>query len=42
MQALVIVFLTLVIFAIVAGRYGVDSRDGFDPSSPARPGGRPL
>jgi hypothetical protein len=30
MQALVIVFTILVILAIVAGRYGVDSRDGFD------------
>jgi hypothetical protein len=30
LQALVIVFTILVILAIVAGRYGVDSRDGFD------------
>jgi hypothetical protein len=40
MQALVIVFITLVILAVGAGRYGVDSRDGFDRSRPGRPGGR--
>ena len=36
MQALVIVFITLVVFAIVAGRYGADSRDGFDGSPSGR------
>jgi hypothetical protein len=42
MQALVIVFTILVVLAIVAGRYGVDSRDGFDRSSPDRPSGPGL
>ena len=42
MQALVIVFAILVVLAVVAGRYGADSRDGFDRSAPSRPGGRGL
>jgi hypothetical protein len=36
MQALLIVLICLVILAILAGRYGVDSRDGFDWSPPDR------
>ena len=42
MQALVIVFAILVVLAVVASRYGADSRDGFDRSAPSRPGGRGL
>jgi hypothetical protein len=34
MQALLILLICLVILAIVAGRYGVDSRDGLDWSPP--------
>jgi hypothetical protein len=30
MQALLILFICLVALAILAGRYGVDSRDGHD------------
>jgi hypothetical protein len=44
MQALVIVLLTLVALAILAGRHGVDSRGGFDGSPldwPAGPGLQP-
>ena len=40
MQALVIVFAILVVLAIAAGRYGADSRDGFDRSAPGRSSGR--
>ena len=36
MQALLTIFMILVVFAIVAGRYGHDSRDGFGPSGQAR------
>ena len=36
MQALLTIFMILVVFAVVAGRYGHDSRDGFGPSG--RPG----
>ena len=36
MQALVILLICLVTLAILAGRYGVDSRDGFDWSPPDR------
>jgi hypothetical protein len=36
MQALLIVLVCLVILAILAGRYGVDSRDGLDWSPPDR------
>ena len=36
MQALLILLICLVILAIVAGRYGVDSRDGLDWSPPDR------
>ena len=32
MQALLI-FMTLVVFAILAGRFGRDSRDGFGPKA---------
>jgi hypothetical protein len=42
MQVLAIVFITLVILAVFAGRYGADSRDGFDRSPPGRPSGRSL
>jgi hypothetical protein len=37
MQALLILLICLVTLAILAGRYGVDSRDGLD-WSPPRPG----
>jgi hypothetical protein len=40
MQALVTVFIALMTLAILAGRFGVDSRDGFDGSPPGRPGSR--
>jgi hypothetical protein len=36
MQALLILFICLVTLAILAGRYGVDSRDGLDWSPPDR------
>jgi hypothetical protein len=36
MHALLILFICLVILAILAGRYGVDSRDGLDWSPPDR------
>jgi hypothetical protein len=36
MQALLILLISLVTLAIVAGRYGVDSRDGLDWSPPVR------
>jgi hypothetical protein len=36
MQALLILLLCLVTLAILAGRYGVDSRDGLDWSPPDR------
>ena len=36
MQALLIPLICLVILAILAGRYGVDSRDGLDWSPPHR------
>jgi hypothetical protein len=36
MQALLILLSCLVTLAILAGRYGVDSRDGFDWSPPHR------
>jgi hypothetical protein len=42
MQALAIVFAALVILAIAAGRYGVDSRDEFDLSPPGRSSGPGL
>ena len=34
MQALLILLICLVTLAILAGRYGVDSRDGWDRSPP--------
>jgi len=42
MQALLILLVCLVALAILAGRYGVDSRDGLDwsPPDPARHHGR--
>jgi hypothetical protein len=36
MQALLTIFMTLVVVAILAGRYGHDSRDGFGPSGRPR------
>ena len=39
MQALSIVLICLVALAVVAGRYGADSRDGLDWSPPGRAGG---
>ena len=36
MQALLILLFCLVTLAILAGRYGVDSRDGLDWSPPDR------
>ena len=36
MQALLILLICLVTLAILAGRYGVDSRDGLDWSPPDR------
>ena len=36
MQALLILLICLVALAILAGRYGVDSRDGLDWSPPDR------
>jgi hypothetical protein len=36
MQTFVTILVTLVVVAILAGRYGADSRDGFGPGS--RPG----
>jgi hypothetical protein len=36
MQTFVTVLVALVVVAILAGRYGADSRDGFGPGS--RPG----
>jgi hypothetical protein len=41
MQALLIVLICLVALAVVAGRYGADSRDGPDWSPRARPWERP-
>jgi hypothetical protein len=43
MHALLILLICLVALAILAGRYGVDSRDGSDWSPPdqARSRGRP-
>ena len=40
MQALLILLICLVALAILAGRYGVDSRDGLDWSLPERARGR--
>ena len=40
MQALVILLICLVTLAILAGRYGVDSRDGLDCPRPTGPGAR--
>ena len=40
MQALLILLICLVTLAILAGRYGVDSRHGLD-WSPPRPGQEP-
>jgi hypothetical protein len=42
MQALVILLICLVTLAILAGRYGVDTRDGYDwtPPGEARIRGR--
>jgi hypothetical protein len=40
MQVLLILLFCLVTLAILAGRYGVDSRDGLD-WSPPRPGQEP-
>jgi hypothetical protein len=40
MQTLVIVFLIPVVLAVVAGRWGAESRDGFDGSPRARGSGR--
>jgi hypothetical protein len=36
MQALLILLICLVTLAVLAGRYGVDSRDGLDWSPPDR------
>ena len=36
MQALMSILLALVVFAILAGRFGYDSRDGFSPSGRPR------
>jgi len=36
MQALLILLICLVTLAMLAGRYGVDTRDGFDQSPPDR------
>jgi hypothetical protein len=36
MQALLTIFMILVAFAVVAVRYGHDSRDGFGPSGRPR------
>jgi hypothetical protein len=36
MQALLTLLICLVTLAILAGRYGVDSRDGFEWSRPHR------
>ena len=36
MQALLILLFCLVTLAVLAGRYGVDSRDGLDWSPPDR------
>jgi hypothetical protein len=41
MQTLLTVFISLVILAAVAGRYGADSRDGLDWSPRARSWERP-
>jgi hypothetical protein len=40
MQALLTLLICLVTLAILAGRYGVDSRDGFEWSRPHRAGSR--
>ena len=36
MQTLVFVLLTLVVLAVVSGRFGVESREGFDRSPTGR------
>ena len=36
MHTLLTILMTLVVFAVLAGRYGHDSRDGFGPSGQAR------
>ena len=36
MRALLILLIYVVALAVLAGRYGVDSRDGFDWSPPDR------
>ena len=36
MQALVTIVMALAVLAILAGRYGHDSRDGFGPSGSPR------
>ena len=40
MHALLILLICLVTLAILAGRYGVDTRDGFDGSPPDRASSR--
>ena len=40
MQTLLFLLLTLVVLAIVAGRWGAESRDGFDRSPTGRGIGR--
>jgi hypothetical protein len=40
MQTLVFVLVTLVVLAVVAGRFGTESREGFDGSPTARGIGR--
>jgi hypothetical protein len=41
MWTLVLVLVTLVVLAVVSGRFGAESRDGFDPSAArARGSGR--
>jgi hypothetical protein len=40
MGALALVVLILVAVALAAGRYGVDSREGFEWSARGRPSGR--
>jgi hypothetical protein len=40
MQMLVFVLVTLVVLAVVAGRWGAESRDGFDGSPTGRGIGR--
>jgi hypothetical protein len=40
MEALALVVVLLVAVAVAAGRYGVDSREGFEWSARGRPNGR--